>query len=310
LYFYGLDINIKRKSLSNGNTGWAKLDASGAIVVNLNFNIKNLGEAIANDLLKGHKVALGFEAPMWYPIPKYDAQGRFHMTPRFKEEETSIQKRNGNYESSKRWYVGGSQPMVKGYPLGLLLFEWMIQEYANNSTGDHLLTIKATTDFKLWADKESEHQLYLYEGFVTGLYKPEKGDFKKIKDKGVLTNNEVADAFIVAEAARVFNSGLIKLSVDFPKDAITLRPHSMSFDNHLRVCIDANTGQVNSYITKPNNIPSKDPKPYIPTKPLKVPTRFMSVWRHVIDDANESSKQVGIEITGKKACDVYGFKFR
>ena len=44
----------------------------------------------------------------------------------------------------------------------------------------------------------------------------------------------------------------------------------------------------------------------------------MSLWEHVIRDQNDNcmkcgvkkSKQVRIVLTGKKACDVYGFKFQ
>lgn len=349
MYFYGLDINIKSKSLANKNTGWVKLSENGDLYCSpdfdkpgvskpvkgkrhegkAGFNIMKLAEVIVNDLLAGHKVALGFEAPMWYPVPNVDKEGRFQMTARFQQEEDKVQKldKNGNpktYEhkngqkypvpdSAKHWYIGGSQPMVKAYPLGLLLFEWMMKEYVNKKTGPKPLTIKATTDFKEWVESD-EPQMYLYEGFVTGLYKPERDDFKAIKKNGVLSNNEVVDAFIVANAARVFVKDVVQSALKFPKNDASLSNYSLPLVSHLRVFVDAQTVQVNSYVTNFNDNPrTAIPKLYIRSeeKGLKAPSRFMSVWEHVIRDANDNcGGQVMIELTGKKACDVYGFKFR
>ncbi|GIO38864.1 hypothetical protein J41TS12_37250 [Paenibacillus antibioticophila] len=329
-FFYGLDINAKSKSLANGNTGWVKLNEDGNLEGKPDFNLKRLGESIADDLIKGNKVALGFEAPMWYAVPKVDTKGKFHMTARFKEEEELICKLNPDgtkklnkdgkqiYESSKHWYIGGSQPMVKGYPLGLILFEAIVERYLSERTSSHPPTIAATTNFDSWVGVGDTHPLYLFEGFVTGLYKPTDENFRGItvKDnyKEVLSNNEVVDAFIVANALRAFAKKDMK-------SPIILREsnYPLSWVNHLRVCVeeDLNTKShiksVKSYHTAPNASPNTtNPDKY--EKPsrygLHPPARAMSVWEHIIRDVNGIQAQEIFELTGKKTCDVYGFKFR
>jgi hypothetical protein len=215
--------------------------------------------------------------------------------------------------------------MVKVYPLGLLLFEWLLERYQlERVIKKRTPIIRATTDLGSW---NNDNPLYLYEGFVTGLFKPKESDYEGIvvkdKKKIGLYNNEIVDAYIMASALRAFVKRDMQAPIIFPESE-----HKQKWETHLRVCVenDSNNKEyimpVKSYQTVPNSDPaSTEPVEYKKTlsRGLLPPARVMSVWRHVISEVNDNRKElnankqgklVRIELSGKKACDVYGFKFR
>lgn len=297
--FYGVDLNIKSLKFSNENTGWVGIDDRGRVTRGPHYNIKELGKAIATDMITGHKVALGFEAPMWYPVPDEDEYGNFQLTARFQEEDEQLKKlsRNGTpvTVNNKQWY-----------PIGLLLFEWMAIVHPQKKK------IMLTTDLEKWENEN--YDIYLYEGFATGLYKPTDNDYEKITSgNSCLTNNEVIDAYITAEAVRIYVMNVPYNNIHFPCNHLPL-----AWIKHLRVCVEQNPFvEINSYYTDPGNSPRtqwiKNPPNHTPfnTNRLK---RFMSVWEHIITDVNQhlqlACEPIRFQLDGKKACDVYGFKFR
>jgi len=57
-------------SVSRGNFGWARLVVdSGGSVCNTGCEIQAFADAIAADINAGHAIALGFECPLFVPVP-------------------------------------------------------------------------------------------------------------------------------------------------------------------------------------------------------------------------------------------------
>lgn len=289
MFIYALDINIASEKLDDGHTGWVKIDENGNLKIQ-DFNISNLADEIAQNVDNGIKVALGFEAPMWYPVPQREDTGKFTMKPRFDAENIKV-----GISNNKQWYQIGSQATVKSYVLGFLLFEWLVKKYQQ--------TTRMTTCYDSWV--KGDANIYLYEGFVTGNYKPKKDDYDNIKTNSKLSNDEVIDAYIVAAAFQQFNSNqpnnTTSMNLVFPKG------YNFTCKTHLRVCskemITEETTTKSSHTdTISDLISSPDEEKYIASKCL-------SVWKHIIQDVNEKGTPK-IILSGQKACDVYGFRLR
>lgn len=117
-------------------------------------NVEQLAETIADDLRSGTRVALGFEAPMWFPIERANQPNLKLFTPRFDKEQRHDDERQGH-----EWYLqSGAAATVKAISLGVLLFTELL---GRNSD------LACTTDRKQWQGKT----LMLFEAFVTGKYK-------------------------------------------------------------------------------------------------------------------------------------------
>src|SRR6266436_3686374 len=57
-------------SIRRGNFGWARLAIDAAdTACNTGCDIHSFADAIASDINAGHRVALGFECPLFVPIP-------------------------------------------------------------------------------------------------------------------------------------------------------------------------------------------------------------------------------------------------
>ncbi len=115
-------------------------------------SIPGLAEAIAADLKRGWAVALGFEAPMWFPVEhEHRAQLKL-FAPRFEAERGA------------EWYLqSGAAATLKSIALGILL-----REELRACLGGALPSL--TTEPSLGGS------LTLYEGFVVGPYKVLGGD--------------------------------------------------------------------------------------------------------------------------------------
>jgi hypothetical protein len=114
---------------------------------------------MANDLKQDRPVALGFEAPMWFPIYGEHRHSLSLFTPRFPEE------------SGHEWYLqAGAAATLKAASLGCLLFSRLAAQ-------DVLLEqVELSTDP---GSQKTPGTLVLFEAFVAG-------EFKLDRPSGVL----------------------------------------------------------------------------------------------------------------------------
>jgi hypothetical protein len=181
MFIYGIDI-----AKSGSKTAWVKIDSQGNIVAK-NSSTTNLTKEIYDDLLnKKVKIAIGFEAPMWVPVPRLRevmGQIQFSMKARFEvETEKSSQIENARgYE----WYQGvASSASMKAIVVGNTIFK-------NN------VPLKVTKDIEKWDD---EYPLLVYEGYCAGRFKPKQFyGLSYFANLGLLKDHEI-DAFVVATA--------------------------------------------------------------------------------------------------------------
>lgn len=117
-------------------------------------SIPKLSEAIARDMSEENLVALGFEAPMWFPVKHKHHAGLDLFQPRV-EEEGSIY----------RWYhQSGAAATLKATSLGILLLKDLERRLSKS--------IRLTTRVEGWKPST----LILYESFVAGEYKVDPGE--------------------------------------------------------------------------------------------------------------------------------------
>jgi hypothetical protein len=110
-------------------------------------SIEKLAELIAADLSAGHRVALGFEAPMWLPLEHRHKPRLKLFGPRFQAEAGS------------EWYLqSGAAATLKAISLGVMLREHLRDCH-------HLK--KRTTHVDFW----QPDTLLLFEAFVVGPFK-------------------------------------------------------------------------------------------------------------------------------------------
>ena len=111
-------------------------------------SLRVLAAALAEDLDAGHRVGLGFEAPMWIPLTSAHGPDLSLFEARFDAEE------------DHRWYVqAGAAASLKAMVLGDLLFRLL---------GSHLGgKVGLTTSLKGW----EQGTIVLYEAFVAGSHK-------------------------------------------------------------------------------------------------------------------------------------------
>jgi hypothetical protein len=109
-------------------------------------SIQDLGQGIAQDLQNGHRVALGFEAPMWLPVVH---NGNDAFSARFAQERNRYQ-----------WYKqAGAAATVKGIVLGVMLRAVIEEERHEPVSGVTAL------------DNWQVGNMLLLEAFVTRTYR-------------------------------------------------------------------------------------------------------------------------------------------
>ena len=113
-------------------------------------DLRALAALIDSDMEKGTPVAIGFEAPMWFPVHRHVPRQRFSMfKARFQQEE------------EREWYLqSGAAASLKAITLGVSLFSLL------NNRGSISPTFSVTD----WSSGGED--LLLFESFVTGEYKP------------------------------------------------------------------------------------------------------------------------------------------
>jgi hypothetical protein len=105
-----------------------------------------LARAIVRDVEAGHRVALGFEAPMWFPTRHAARPGLTTFAARFETERGS------------EWYLqSGAAATLKAIGLGIMLFS----------------AIVAQRDKQRFSTRSNDLDgaILLYEAFVAGDYK-------------------------------------------------------------------------------------------------------------------------------------------
>lgn len=131
-------------SIKRGNFGWARLPDESEILTG--GDISQLAHHVSDDLDDGRRVALGFECPLWIPIPD--------------DPKLLLAARDG--EGSRPWSAGaGCGSLVAG----LAESAWILREVVRRHPN-----LKVTTDLE--AFRGGEHQLLLWEAFVSAHRKP------------------------------------------------------------------------------------------------------------------------------------------
>jgi hypothetical protein len=143
LVVYCIDVG----SISEGNFGWARADASGASVEEHRggSQITDVVGALAADLTAGRPVALGFECPLFVPVP--------HDHQRLGKARAG--------ERNRAWSASGG---VGALATGLVQAAWVLAE-----VGTRVGEVQVTLD---WSSFNANPQgLFLWEAFVTGAAK-------------------------------------------------------------------------------------------------------------------------------------------
>lgn len=173
LVSYALDIGVyniggRGQILSSTTTGWARASEPISTIADLSYSgscdrgafadpcghtwacgrsIGALADMIARDLDEGWRVALGFEAPMWFPVSRRESPALSVFGPRFDAERGS------------EWYLqSGAAATLKAISLGSMLLS-------------ELLARCPTRSFSTDTRAKDEQVVVLYEAFVVGPYK-------------------------------------------------------------------------------------------------------------------------------------------
>ena len=170
---YALDIGVynlggRGQVLASTTTAWARVHEGLNVFDDLGYagscdagafsraagsvcacgrSIEALADAIADDLRAGNAIALGFEAPMWFPSERSHRPNLQMFSPRF------------GAERGTEWYLqSGAAATLKAIGLGMLLFTLLLERQPK---------LNLTTDPK----SAGRNLLVVYEAFVVGSFK-------------------------------------------------------------------------------------------------------------------------------------------
>ena len=138
LVVYCADIG----SVKRGKFGWASRCIGPDPRESRCNDIQQLVKHVAGDLNSGHKVALGFECPLWVPVSRDPS------------ELTSARCGEGNHP----WSAG---PGPTSLATGLTETAWILNEIRSETQN-----VEAFLDWPRF--EHAEHGLFLWEAFVTG----------------------------------------------------------------------------------------------------------------------------------------------
>lgn len=161
--------------------------------IDTDCDLPRLGSRLVADLGARRWVALGFEAPMWFPVyTAGPAPGDPLFPCRCKEERT------------REWYLqSGAAATLKAIGLGTWLFSLLHEE---------LPGLQFTTEPEEW--RRRPERLLLFESFVAGSYKrsPPEGmphdSWDALLGAAALWATEVAMGTAVGTAARRFEPAI------------------------------------------------------------------------------------------------------
>ena len=143
-YVYSADIGSMKAPAGN-SFGWAGRSTDPNVQQHSwqqGTHPPKLVDAVANELTKGTKVALGFECPLWVPV---------RTTP---SELTS-----GRIGDGQRPWSAQAGPQALA--IGLVQVPWILREIRNKTPN-----AEAFMDWDLY--QESEGGLFIWEAFVSG----------------------------------------------------------------------------------------------------------------------------------------------
>jgi hypothetical protein len=133
----------------SGTVSLGQFSLSGKWSANCGRSIKDLARMMACDLKEGKSIALGFEAPMWFPTQREHSPALSLFSQRFPEE------------SGHEWYLqAGAAATLKAVSLGCLLFSQV------EGLG---VRLAPSTDPDSW--QTGSDTMILFEAFVAGGYK-------------------------------------------------------------------------------------------------------------------------------------------
>jgi len=162
LNIYAADIG----SVNAGNFGWAKKGTR--LDLDTNSSIQALAEAVAEDLQSEHPVALGFEAPVFAPVPS---------------DLRKLGKRRSVDPPTRPWSAGAGATVMS---TGLVQLAWVIRWLVKNSPGPWTGNVGVNWSEFLDADVPG---LFLWEAMVTGDVKSDKSSqFHNIEDAKLVVN--------------------------------------------------------------------------------------------------------------------------
>lgn len=113
--------------------------------VRCSSDINLLAEEIERDLLAGYSVALGFEAPLFIPVPSDSG----HLS------------RGREGDGNRAWAVSAGASVAT---LGLHQSAWLLRRLASSCFDSTRLLLDCT----LWLSRDDAPVLFLWEAFVSG----------------------------------------------------------------------------------------------------------------------------------------------
>jgi hypothetical protein len=130
-------------SVKNGNFGWARLAVDApSTACTTGRDIEQFAEGVAVDINAGLRVALGFECPLFLPLPE-DPAGLTSARPG---------------EGDRAWSAGAGAGSLA---TGLTETVWILDRVKQRSNG-------STAAFVNWpAFRDAESGLFIWEAFVT-----------------------------------------------------------------------------------------------------------------------------------------------
>jgi len=218
---YAVDVGSTRcEAGRTPNFAWARVDPTDPSSVVGSSDIGKLADQIIRDLQDGQSVALGFEAPLFIPVPI----------------EPSALCRGRKNERNRSWAAPAGLAVTT---LALHQAAWILRRIAD-SCGK---STKFKTDAESWPPSESDPILFCWEAFVT-----DKAHGRThIQDAATAVmaflsvESNLADATtVVAEnplsliAAAALWSGLVTDTVVLNQPTVVIRP-DMPFDGDVRV---------------------------------------------------------------------------
>jgi hypothetical protein len=139
---YACDVGSTRRPTAS--FGWARVESNEPQQTTVGTDIAELVESLRSDLASGYSLPLGFESPLFIPVPDH-------------KEELS-ERRDG--EGNRSW---SAPPGGYVTTLGLHQCAWIIRELS-----DFASKVTPTLDCARWQSESEEQLLFLWEAFVSG----------------------------------------------------------------------------------------------------------------------------------------------
>ncbi len=145
---YACDIGstLYQKKRRGPNFGWARLNPyEGTKSMRGSSDIQQLAEQLQRDIKEGYSVSLGFESPLFIPIPD--------------NPEDLSKGREG--DGARSWSVSSGAYVTT---LGIHQSAWILKRLHESSSGK----CEFTLDWKRWPPTSHQHILFCWEAFVSG----------------------------------------------------------------------------------------------------------------------------------------------